>query len=73
MDEERKRLRDRLTDYNLSYTWLINIMRRKGVEVDKSTVSSVVNGTITGDRVTTIVTLGQQILDDYEKRFLSAV
>jgi len=48
-------------------------MKRKGYEIDKSTVSSAVNGTITGDRVTKIINLGHEILDEYEKGFLGSV
>lgn len=70
---ERQSLKNRLQDNHLSYAWLINIMKRKGYEIDKSTVSSAVNGTITGDRVTKIINLGHEILDEYEKGFLGSV
>ena len=70
---ERQSLRNRLQDNHLSYAWLINMMKCKGFEVDKATVSSAVNGTITGDRVTKIINLGHEILDEYEKGFLSSV
>lgn len=70
---ERKSLRERLLNNHLSYTWLINMMKLKGLEVDKSTVSSAVNGTITGDRVTKIHDLAHVILDKYENEFLSSI
>ena len=66
-------MKNRLQDNHLSYAWLINIMKRKGYEIDKSTVSSAVNGTITGDRVTKIINLGHEILDEYENGFLKSV
>lgn len=70
---ERQSLRERLLSNHLSYAWLINMMKLKGFEVDKSTVSSAVNGTITGDRVTKIHDLGHAILDKYEDEFLSSM
>ena len=66
-------LRERLLINHLSYTWLINMRKRKGFVIDKSTVSSAVNGTITGDRVTKINELGNAILDQYENEFLCSV
>lgn len=65
-------LRYRLLDLHLSYAWLIDQMRRRGTEVDKSTLSSAVNGTITGERVETILTLGNKIVDEYEKKYLGS-
>lgn len=70
---ERRSLRERLLSNHLSYAWLINMMKLKGMEIDKSTVSSAVNGTITGDRVTKINDLGHAILDLYEREFLSSM
>lgn len=70
---ERQSLRDRLTANHLSYAWLINIMKMKGYETDKSTVSSAVNGTISGDRVTKIINLGHEIIDEYEKDYIGSV
>lgn len=70
---ERQSLRDRLQKNHLSYSWLINMMKLKGYEIDKATVSSAVNGTITGDRVTKINELGHAILDKYENEFLSSM
>ena len=67
---EHPNLRMRLMENHLSYAWLIAMMRLKGVEVDKSTISSAVNGTITGDRVTKIIDLAHTILDEYERIWL---
>lgn len=67
---ERQNLRNRLQDNHLSYTWLIGMMKLKGYETDKSTVSSAVNGTITGDRVIKIISLAHEIIDEYEKNYL---
>lgn len=69
--DERQSLRVRLQDNHLSYAWLINMMSMQGFSVDKTTVSSAVNGTITGDRVSKIINLGHEILDRYEEFLLS--
>ena len=61
--DERQSLRVRLQDNHLSYAWLINMMSMQGFSVDKTTVSSAVNGTITGDRVSKIINLGHEILE----------
>lgn len=73
MGEYQQSLRDRLQRNHLSYSWLINMMKLRGFETDKATVSSAVNGTITGDRVTKINDLGHAILDQYEREFLSSL
>ena len=69
--DERQSLRVRLQDNHLSYAWLINMMSMQGFSVDKTTVSSAVNGTITGDRVSKIIILVHEILDRYEEFLLS--
>lgn len=63
---EHRSLRLRLMENHLSFTWLINMFRLKGFEVDKSAVSSAINGTITGDKATKIIDLGHEVLDQYE-------
>lgn len=70
---ERQSLRERLLRNHLSYAWLINMMKLKDFVIDKSTVSSAVNGTITGDRVTKINEVGHAVLDEYENKFLSSL
>lgn len=69
--DERKQLRMKMVEYHLSYTWLIGIMRSRGLEVDKSTLSSVVNGTICGPRAEKIMSLALEILKDYEQDFVA--
>lgn len=71
--DECKNLRNRLFDYHLSYVWLINMMRRKGFDADKSMISSAINGALTSERTKKIVQLGNEILDTYEKTFLSSL
>lgn len=64
--ENRKSLYDRLRENNLSFVWLICILNKKGVRVDKSEMSSVARGTIKGNKATTIITTSHEILDKYE-------
>ena len=68
----RMNLRYRLLDLHLSYAWLIDRMKHRGMVVDKSTLSSSVNGTIRGERVDRIIELGNEILDEYEKKYLGS-
>lgn len=74
MEPLRETLRRRMRENNLSYVWLINMMRLKyGYETDKATVSGAVNGGITGERVEKIITYGNEILDIYEHEFLDSI
>lgn len=63
---ERKNLRDRLQEHNLTFVWLINILNRNGMNVDKSEMSSAVNGTISGNKAKTIIENSHAVLDQYE-------
>lgn len=71
--EDRESLRSRLQENHLSYSWLINIMRVKGFEVDKTTLSSAVNGTIKGERVEKILDAAHAALDEYETKYLRSI
>lgn len=64
--DERKNLRDRLQDNNLTFVWLINILRQNGYSVDKSEMSSAVNGTISGKKAETIIEKSHLIMDKYD-------
>lgn len=65
--ENRVSLRSRLQDNHLNYSWLIYALKLRGVEVDKFTLSSAVNGTISGPRVPKIMEASHFVLDEYEK------
>lgn len=71
--DEKKSLRYRLQEYHLSYSWLIDMMGKKGMEVDKSTLSSAVNGTIKGERVGKILEMAHSVLDEYEAKYLRSM
>ena len=64
--DERKGLRDRLRDHNLTFVWLFNVLNAKGMSVDKSEMSSAVNGTITSAKAKTVIEKSHLVLDKYE-------
>ena len=67
MGEQRKALRARLDEHNLTFAWLINILNdHKGMRVDKSEMSSAVNGTISGPKAQSIIEMSHRVLDQYE-------
>ncbi len=64
--EQSKNLRDRLQENNLTFVWLINILRQNGYSVDKSEMSSAVNGTISGKKAETIIEKSHLVMDKYD-------
>lgn len=65
-----KQLKARLQDYNLTYNWLISELYKKGVATDKTEISAVFAGTRKGQKVETILNTTQDILNEYERKFL---
>lgn len=63
--DERMSLRLWLDQYNLTQSWLIDVMRRRGLEVDKATLSGTLKGTITGPRVSKIMEVAHDIQSGY--------
>lgn len=70
--DERMSLRLWLDQYNLTQSWLIDVMRRGGLEVDKATLSGTMKGTITGPRVSKIMEVAHNIQERYET-FISTI
>ena len=68
---DREELRERLNRNHLSYVWLIDQLRRRNVATDKTEMSSVVAGTRSGKKAETILSVSLEILDSYEKEFLT--
>jgi hypothetical protein len=68
---DRDELREKLARNHLSYVWLIDQLRRKNVVTDKTEMSSVVAGTRNGKKAETIISVSLDILDSYEKEFLT--
>lgn len=68
MREQRKALRARLDEHNVTFAWLINILNEQvGVKVDKSEMSGAVNGTISGPKARKIIEISHKVLDLYEE------
>lgn len=65
--EELNAIRERLKKQHLSFVWLIEQLRHRGIITDKTEVSSVFSGTRTGLKADTIVSTAKYILDDYEQ------
>lgn len=63
---ERESIRFRLRTNRLSSTWLIGMLRKRGVNTDRSTMSAILAGTRNGAKVDEIVSESLSILDRYE-------
>lgn len=64
---DRKNLRIRLAEQNLTFVWLINMLKARGMKLDKSEMSSAVNGTISGNKADAIIKNSHFVMDEYEK------
>nr|DAM15528.1 MAG TPA: hypothetical protein [Caudoviricetes sp.] len=65
--ENRKPIQDRLRENNLTYVWLIGLLNKAGLKVDKMQMSSAVHGTLTKPKTDSIMLLSHLILDAYEQ------
>lgn len=65
--DELDYIRDRLKHHKLSFVWLINQLKQKGIVTDKTEVSSIFAGTRTGAKADSIVQESKTILADYEQ------
>ena len=68
--EELNKIRERLKNNRLSFTWLIFQLDNKGIKTDKTEVSSIFAGTRKGAKADSIIQATTAILDDYEKGFV---
>lgn len=66
MREKRDKIRVGLLKNNLTQVWLINRLSQRGVDVDKSTMSSILAGTSKGYKSQFVIDESIKILDDYE-------
>lgn len=64
--EELNKIRERLKNNRLSFTWLIFQLDNKGIKTDKTEVSSIFAGTRKGAKADSIVQKAKNILDTYE-------
>ena len=65
MVEARSRIRAKLGEYCLTNQWLMNELGRRGVKVDKSTLSSALTGRIKGEKPQRIVSESLKIIVRY--------
>lgn len=63
---ERENIRFRLRVNNLTSTWLINMLAKRGIVTDRSTMSGILSGARKGNKVNTIISESLRILDWYE-------
>lgn len=64
--EELDIIRERIKKHRLSFVWLINQLSMRGIETDKTEVSSIFAGTRKGAKADSIIQCSTEILDDYE-------
>lgn len=68
---DRENIRVKISTNRLSYSWLLFQLHLKGIETDKTELSSVLSGTRNGAKAESIVVTANEILDDYERYFLN--
>ena len=64
--EELDIIRERIKKHHLTFVWLINQLSLRGIEADKTEVSSIFAGTRKGAKADSIIQCSTEILDDYE-------
>lgn len=67
--DKRSLIRDKLKRNNLTYAWLIVRLKEYHLHVDKSEMSSILNGTRKGNKADEVLRYSQAILLHYEKCF----
>ena len=66
---DRDRVRVCISNNRLSYSWILFQLHLKGIETDKTELSSVLAGTRKGAKAESIVATAIDILEYYEKCF----
>ena len=66
---DRDRVRVSISNNRLSYSWILFQLHLKGIETDKTELSSVLAGTRKGAKAESIVAAAIDILEYYEKCF----
>ena len=65
---ERERIRYRLSINHLSFVWLIDMLRKRGIETTSPILSAILAGTRSGPSVDKIISESTNILDWYEQK-----
>lgn len=66
--KEREKIRYRLSVNHLSFAWLIDMLRKRGIETSGPVMSAILAGTRNGPSVEKIITESLDILDWYERQ-----
>ena len=69
MREERDRIRLMLYRNTLTNAWLVNRLEEKGINTEKTEMSSVLRGVRKGAKAESIIKASEEILNYYEKCF----
>ena len=69
MREERDRIRLMLYRNTLTNAWLVNRLEEKGINTEKTEMSSVLRGVRKGAKAESIINTSLEILEYYEKCF----
>ncbi len=67
MRDERDRIRMMLYRNTLTNAWLVNRLEKKGINTEKTEMSSVLRGVRKGAKAESIIKASIEILDFYEK------
>ena len=65
---EREKIRYRLMVNHLSFSWLIDMLHRRGIETTSPILSAILAGTRKGPSVDRVISESINILDWYEKQ-----
>jgi len=65
---ERERVRYRLSVNHLSFVWLIDMLRKRGIETNSPILSAILAGARNGPAADKIIAESTNILDWYEQK-----
>ena len=68
--KEREKIRYRLSINHLSFAWLIDMLRKRGIETNGPVLSAILAGTRNGPSVDKIIAESIDILDWYERQIV---
>lgn len=59
-------VKNTLSKNNLTSVWLLGILEKKGILLEKSTLSAILNGRSKDKKAEEVLTTSKEILSDYE-------
>ena len=63
-------IKQRLSMHHLTYSWLICQLQSKGISIDISSLSSILNGARKGPKADQVITESDMVLAKYEALYL---